>query len=238
MATTAGYWSGPSAESRQAIRGGDPGGIGPYSMHGEGVRMPETIVHVPGASGPMMAEVRLRDPGARLRPYGGSPFDVRRARGDVLVIPCSDTPPGAPRDGIAVGTCDRASRTVLVLTTNLAMVLGAAAGDPRVYAAAVARVVAHEMEHLRRDSRARPARVVHAVRGRGGPPGPLLPRVQVPSGLGAQLPRGAGGGRDPQPLRDRGRAVHSLVRPGRRSPRSMRSPRSRGSGSAPAAPTA
>src|SRR6266446_1480238 len=110
------------------------------------------IVHLPVASPLIRAEVRRRHPGARLEPYDGSPFDVRRRRGDVLVIPCSDTPPGAPRDGVAVGTCDRASRTVLVLTTNLAGFLCLRPGDARLDVV-LGRTVAHEMEHLRRGTR-------------------------------------------------------------------------------------
>jgi hypothetical protein len=112
---------------------------------------PPLVVHVPDADRLIRAEVLRRHPGARLRPYGGSPLDVRRRPGDVLVIYCTD-PLRAPHGGgVAVGVTvpGHESRAVLVFVVNLMSSLRLRPGDAGLNVA-IGRTVAHELEHVRR----------------------------------------------------------------------------------------
>lgn len=109
------------------------------------------LVHLPEAGGPVRREIRRRHPHVSLRRYKGDPFSVARARGDVLVVYCNTPPRGGPRN--AIGMTEHGSRVVLVFTNCLRAALRLRWTDPRL-ATAIGSTVAHELEHLRRKSRA------------------------------------------------------------------------------------
>jgi hypothetical protein len=107
------------------------------------------LVHVPEAGDLLSREVRRRHPRAALRQYVGDPPHVSRERRAAVVIYCCDQPPRGPR-GVALGMADLRSGVVLVFVRDLRRYLRLRRWDDPRLDVAIGRVIAHELEHLRR----------------------------------------------------------------------------------------
>jgi len=123
----------------------------------------------------MWEQVRRRHPRAELRAYDGSPFDVSRSRGDAIVVYCNDQPPNVPRGGVAGAMADLASGLVLVCVRDVRAFLRLRWDDPRL-GVAIGRLIAHELEHVRRGSRAHDRRGWFRACAR---PEDLVPRAEA-----------------------------------------------------------
>lgn len=110
------------------------------------------LVYVPEPPSLMWEEVLRRHPRTVLQEYGGElPRPDRRS---AVVAFCCDQPPYVPRrgGGVALGMTDPARRAVLVFTRDLRLALRLRRWDDPRLDVAIGRVIAHELEHLRRGS--------------------------------------------------------------------------------------
>lgn len=98
------------------------------------------------------AEVHRLTPGAHLRPYQGDSV-VRTEPAHVALVAVERAPDHArQRARVMVAVADHERRLVFVFVRDLEDYLRVPRVDPR-YQVALGRVVAHELEHIRRRSR-------------------------------------------------------------------------------------
>lgn len=103
---------------------------------------------LPQGAGPMWDEVRRLAPWAELRSYDPASATVTRSPGEVLVMYSERAPEEMRRRGVlAKAKVER--RLVFVFVEDLERLLRLPRGT-RAFQVSLGRVVAHELEHLRR----------------------------------------------------------------------------------------